>query len=99
VIHVVCGLAGGTGSGSVVDAVAQIRHKCPDANQYRILIYAMLPEKNSRRVKDVAGFSPYYANGYAALSELNALAVGKADPPARRLAPRPRHLLQRLLPR
>lgn len=80
VIHVVCGLAGGTGSGSVVDAVAQIRHKCPDANQYRILIYAMLPEKNSRRVKDVAGFSPYYANGYAALSELNALAVGKYKP-------------------
>lgn len=80
VIHVVCGLAGGTGSGSVVDAVAQIRHKCPDVNQYRILIYAMLPEKNSRRVKDVAGFSPYYANGYAALSELNALAVGKYKP-------------------
>ena len=80
VIHVVCGLAGGTGSGSVVDAVAQIRHKCPDANQYRILIYAMLPEKNSRRVKDVAGFSPYYANGYAALSELNAMAVGKYRP-------------------
>ena len=80
VIHVVCGLAGGTGSGSVVDAVAQIRHKYPDANQYPILIYAMLPEKNSRRVKDVAGFSNYYANGYAALSELNALAVGKYKP-------------------
>ncbi len=80
VIHVVCGLAGGTGSGSVVDAVAQIRHKCQDPNQYRILIYALLPEKNSRRVKDVAGFSPYYANGYAALSELNALAVGKYKP-------------------
>lgn len=80
VIHVVCGLAGGTGSGSVVDAVAQIRHKCSDPNQYRILIYAVLPEKNSRRVKNVAGFSPYYANGYATLSELNALAVGKYKP-------------------
>lgn len=80
VIHVVCGLAGGTGSGSVVDAVAQIRHKYPDVNQYRILVYAMLPEKNSRRVKDVSGFAPYYANGYAALSELNALAVGKYKP-------------------
>lgn len=80
VIHVVCGLAGGTGSGSVVDAVAQIRHKCPDPNQYRILIYAMLPEKNSRRVKNVSGFSHYYANGYAALSELNALAVGQYSP-------------------
>ena len=80
VIHIVCGLAGGTGSGSIVDAVAQIRHKCPDHDLYRILVYAMLPEKNSRRVKDVAGFSNYYANGYAALSELNALAVGQYKP-------------------
>jgi hypothetical protein len=79
-IHVVCGLAGGTGSGSVVDAVAQIRHKYPDYDQYRILVYALLPEKNSKRVKDVAGFSNYYANGYAALAELNAMAVGKYHP-------------------
>jgi hypothetical protein len=79
-IHVVCGLAGGTGSGSIVDAVAQIRHKCADHDLYRILVYTVLPEKNSRRVKDVAGFSAYYANGYAALSELNALAVGKYKP-------------------
>ncbi|MEX5745090.1 tubulin-like doman-containing protein [Massilia sp. X63] len=79
-IHVVCGLAGGTGSGSVVDAVAQIRHKYPNYDQYRILVYALLPEKNSKRVKDVAGFSNYYANGYAALAELNAMAVGKYHP-------------------
>lgn len=80
VIHVVCGLAGGTGSGSVVDAVAQIRHKFPEHEKYRILVYALLPEKNSKRVKDVAGFSNYYANGYAALAELNALAVGQYKP-------------------
>jgi Tubulin like len=80
VIHVVCGLAGGTGSGSVVDAVALIRNKYPNQNQYRILIYALLPEKDSRRVADVAGFSNYYANGYAALAELNAIAVGRYHP-------------------
>ncbi len=80
VIHIVCGLAGGTGSGSIVDAVAQIRHKCADHDLYRILIYAVIPEKNSRRVKDVSGYSNYYANGYAALSELNALAIGKYKP-------------------
>lgn len=80
VIHVVCGLAGGTGSGSVVDAVAQIRHKYPDHDRYRILVYAFLPEKHSKRVKDVSGFSNYYANGYAALAELNAIAVGKYQP-------------------
>lgn len=80
VIHVVCGLAGGTGSGSVVDAVALIRNKYPDQERHRILIYALLPEKDSRRVRDVAGFSNYYANGYAALGELNAMAVGKYHP-------------------
>ncbi|MEM5439928.1 tubulin-like doman-containing protein [Paraburkholderia diazotrophica] len=80
VIHVVCGLAGGTGSGSVVDAVALIRNKYPNHDQHRIIIYALLPEKDSRRVRDVAGFSNYYANGYAALAELNAMAVGKYHP-------------------
>ncbi|WP_246794412.1 tubulin-like doman-containing protein [Burkholderia perseverans] len=80
VIHVVCGLAGGTGSGSVVDAVALIRNKYTDPDLHRIVIYALLPEKDSRRVRDVAGFSNYYANGYAALAELNAMAVGKYHP-------------------
>ncbi|MEA3119759.1 MAG: hypothetical protein QOI13_3029, partial [Paraburkholderia sp.] len=80
VIHIVCGLAGGTGSGCVVDAVALIRNKYPDPEAHRIVIYALLPEKDSRRVRDVAGFSNYYANGYAALAELNAMAVGKYHP-------------------
>lgn len=79
-IHVICGLAGGTGSGSVLDAVAQMRHNQPDDSKYRILIYALLPDRNSTWVKNVAGFSPYYANGYAALAELNAMAVGKYKP-------------------
>lgn len=80
IVHIVCGLAGGTGSGSVVDAVALIRNKYADPDLYRIVIYALLPEKDSRRVRDVAGFSNYYANGYAALAELNALAVGQYRP-------------------
>ncbi|MEM5340576.1 tubulin-like doman-containing protein [Paraburkholderia azotifigens] len=80
VIHVVCGLAGGTGSGSVADAVALIRNKYPNPETHRILIYALLPEKDSRRVRNVAGFENYYANGYAALAELNAIAVGKYHP-------------------
>ncbi len=80
VIHLVCGLAGGTGSGSIVDAVAQIRHKYRNTDQYRILIYAMLPEINSKRVAEATGYSNYYANGYAALAELNAMAVGQYQP-------------------
>jgi len=79
-IHIVCGLAGGTGSGSIVDAVALIRNKYPEADLHRVLIYALLPEKDSKRVRNVAGFSNYYANGYAALAELNAMAVGQYHP-------------------
>lgn len=82
IIHVACGLAGGTGSGSIVDAVAQIRHRYPDPEQYRIVIYAVVPEKNASpsKAKSAGGFSNYYANAYAALSELNAMAVGKYLP-------------------
>ena len=42
-IHVICGLAGGTGSGSVVDVVAQLRKQYPDANLVKIVVYAVLP--------------------------------------------------------
>lgn len=81
-IHVICGLAGGTGSGTVVDAVAQIRNRYPDSSQYKILIYALIPEKHPKegRVKNLSGFSNYFANGYAALRELNALGAGKYHP-------------------
>ncbi len=74
--HVCCGLAGGTGSGSVVDAVSQIRAVFPDAT-YRIIIYALLPERNPAAHK--AGVN-YHANGYAALMELNALSIGSWKP-------------------
>src|SRR5262249_5372068 len=74
--HICCGLAGGTGSGSVVDAICQIRSVFPDAI-YRINIYALLPERNPPSQK--AGVN-YHANGYAALVELNSLAVGAWKP-------------------
>ncbi|MEX2264243.1 MAG: tubulin-like doman-containing protein [Bryobacteraceae bacterium] len=74
--HICCGLAGGTGSGSVVDAVAQIRSLFPDA-AYRIIVYALLPERNPPAQK--AGVN-YHGNGYAALMELNALSVGTWKP-------------------
>jgi hypothetical protein len=67
--HVCCGLAGGTGSGSIADAVAQIRDMYP-GKHYRILIYALLPDKNPGPNRAQAN---YWANGFAALTELNAL--------------------------
>ncbi|MFP5213543.1 MAG: tubulin-like doman-containing protein, partial [Acidobacteriota bacterium] len=42
--HVCCGLAGGTGSGSIVDVVSQIREMYPNSKTYRIIIYALLPD-------------------------------------------------------
>lgn len=70
--HVCCGLAGGTGSGTVVDAVTQLRAKFGSDKSKRIFIYALLPERQPN--PDWAGPN-YHANGYAALLELNALAV------------------------
>ena len=74
--HVCCGLAGGTGSGSIIDAVSQIRVTFPEP-QYHIIIYALLPE---RLVTGGKGGPNYHANGYAALTELNALSIGSWKP-------------------
>ena len=75
--HVVCGLAGGTGSGSLVDVIAQIRDTYPDAKTYRIIVYCLLPDRYPKPNWDTGN---YHANGYAALMELNALSVGEYRP-------------------
>lgn len=68
-VHIFTGLAGGTGSGSIVDVVAQTRKNYPQAT---IDVYAMVPELNIP-----AGFNAgrYHENGYAALKELSAMSV------------------------
>lgn len=75
--HVCAGLAGGTGSGSIIDAIAQIRNKYPDVNSYRIMVYVYVPEDDTSWNAD-GNF--YHSNGYAALVELNALAEGNLKP-------------------
>ncbi len=77
--HVCCGLAGGTGSGCVVDAVSQIRSIYPTTGvaTYRIIIYAFVPEENPKAQRSTGN---YHANGYAALIELNALSTGVYKP-------------------
>ncbi len=75
--HICCGLAGGTGSGTVVDVISQLRDIYPH-EAYRILVYAFLPEEYphpSNKAKE-----NFHANGYAALAELNALAAGVWQP-------------------
>ncbi|MEM8557403.1 MAG: tubulin-like doman-containing protein [Bacteroidota bacterium] len=84
-VHVCCGLAGGTGSGTIVDTVSQLRKLLGDSGaadgkvKRTILIYALLPEQNPNP-SWLTGASFYQANGYAALRELNALAVGEWKP-------------------
>jgi len=79
--HVCAGLAGGTGSGSIVDVIAQIRKLFPyqsDTKAYKMNLVIYIPEMNVVTPKHDAGF--YQANGYAALQELNAISVGKYNP-------------------
>lgn len=79
--HICAGLAGGTGSGSIVDAIAQIRTWFPyqeDTHAFKIRLFIYTPERTLVSARHDAGF--YQANGYAALQELNALSIGKYHP-------------------
>ena len=79
--HICAGLAGGTGSGSVVDTIAQIRQEYrpqPGGPQYMVYLYLYVPEIDVANASHDSGF--YQANGYAALSELNAMSVGAYHP-------------------
>jgi hypothetical protein len=69
-IHICAGLAGGTGSGSIIDAVAQVRRAYTDPKSHRIIVYVLLPEEKPKPGWNAGN---YHANGYAALLELNAL--------------------------
>ena len=72
--HVFAGLAGGTGSGSFLHVIAQLRALYRESQQYPIYLYLLLPEPNSPWARNGAATN-YYANGYAALEELNAYLV------------------------
>lgn len=79
--HVCAGLAGGTGSGTIVDVVSQIRKNYPPTTgnvKYKVNLYLYLPEAVVVNQSHDSGF--YQANGYAALSELNAISVHKYLP-------------------
>lgn len=77
--HICAGLAGGTGSGSIVDSIAQL-HKIisPMGNAFEVYLYLYVPEILVEQNVNVKGF--YHGNGYAALQEINAIALGKYQP-------------------
>jgi hypothetical protein len=71
--HICAGLAGGTGSGSIIDAITQIRTWFPyqeETHAFKIRLFLYTPERTLVSARHDAGF--YQANGYAALQELNA---------------------------
>lgn len=74
-IYLFAGLSGGTGSGSIIDAVVQTRKTFPEA---KILVFAMIPEMHMPKSDMDQG--RYYQNGYAAMAELNALQTGRWSP-------------------
>ena len=84
-IHIFTGLAGGTGSGSIIDVIAQTRMLDqfrrtldPDGRSgTNIVVYCMVPEITPPGSSDAGR---YHANGYAALTELNALLAMKYKP-------------------
>ena len=77
-IHICAGLAGGTGSGSIVDTIAQVNKEIgPLGAACDVYLYLFVPEIIVEADHD-AGY--YHANGYAALREINALALGLYHP-------------------
>lgn len=79
--HICAGLAGGTGSGSIVDAITQIRTAFPyqeDTKAFKMRLFLYTPERQMVNARHDAGF--YQANGYAALLELNAMSLNKYQP-------------------
>ncbi|MEP9400729.1 tubulin-like doman-containing protein [Sphingomonas silueang] len=73
--HVVAGLAGGTGSGTLIDLIGHLR-SLSQGQRGKIVIYAVLPEEEDTHWAK----GNYHANGYAALSEINALLAGSFSP-------------------
>jgi hypothetical protein len=75
--HVIAGLAGGTGSGSVVDVIVQLRQTYTDGQKYRIMPYLLLPDQYPQPNWDTGN---YHANGFAALTEINAISTAAYKP-------------------
>jgi hypothetical protein len=71
-IHIFASLAGGTGSGCIVDLVTMLRDEYPNPDTtrgYPIFLYIYITDENFDEAK--AGY--FHQNQYAALADLNAL--------------------------
>lgn len=78
-INIYCTLAGGTGSGSVLDIVAQLQKKLTGSGtsgNYEVCIHAFVSNAEVGAVNT----GNFYANQYAALTELNAFRRARYAP-------------------
>jgi hypothetical protein len=78
-LHVFASLAGGTGSGGIVDLITSLRTQFPNGdteNGFPIFVYLYVTH-NEGAASDVGYF---YQNQYAALRDLNALICGRLRP-------------------
>jgi hypothetical protein len=78
-LHVFASLAGGTGSGGIVDLITSLRTQFPNGdteNGFPIFVYLFVTH-NEGAASDVGYF---YQNQYAALRDLNALICGRLRP-------------------
>lgn len=82
--HICAGLGGGTGSGSIIDAVSQIRNEYKrtgdNSKNFKIQLYLYVPEKIIQIPGGEDSNKYYQPNGYAALLELNAMSVKRYFP-------------------
>ena len=82
--HICAGLGGGTGSGSIIDAITQVRNEFQrtgdNRSNFKIQLYLYLPEKIIQIPGGEESNRYYQPNGYAALLELNAMSVGRYFP-------------------
>lgn len=73
-VYIFTGMAGGTGSGSIIDAIAQTRkwffEHSFNEKQFNLIVFAQMPENTPPTGWDAGR---YKANGYGALTELNNL--------------------------
>jgi hypothetical protein len=72
-------LAGGTGSGTIIDVITMLRTKYPNAavdNGFPIFLYLYITSDDDKG----ANVGYFYQNQYAALRDINALAAGRLHP-------------------
>lgn len=76
--HIFATFAGGTGSGSLVDAITSIRKNYPQESRYPIFVYGYVTSRKEDGKEADVGF--FYPNQYSVIRDLNGLMVGKFNP-------------------